>query len=216
MSVADLVPRVVEALGVSDSYAASTVPAGIRRCINRLLRDYNFPKSLKKETFENLLLGDSEFELPDGFKKEHLVMLHTPASIGTIDAWTEPLRKREGMVLPSRDGVARFYWLYGTKLAIDTPISDIYAGINLQLWYQSMDPATNEDWFSTDFSDVLFTYSVYRLAPEMRKPEVQQAFAPMWQEDATSIAIYANELEFSNLDMVWREARQPDPERYPA
>lgn len=213
MSVAALVPRVREALGVSTSYDAETIPALIRRCIKRLLRDYHFPKALVKETFTPLAEGDFEFDLPSGFKKEYLVNFYDSADDGS---WSDPLLKSEGFRLPEPEGyVAAHYWLEGTKLLISTPITSEQTTLTLQLYYESWDVDTHEDWFTEDFEDVLFYYSVLKGAAEMRKPEVLQAFAALWEDERTSLAIYANELQFDSLEMRAREPRGWNRERYP-
>lgn len=212
MTVAALTPRVREALGVASSYDAETIPALIRRSIKRLLRDYHFPKSIQKQAFTNLILGSKEYTTPAGFKKALLLQFYDP----TAGAWSEPLRRSEGFRLPQPDGVPRYYWAEGTKLVTDTKLAISQVGLTLELYYESMDLASNETWMVADFEDVLFYHSVFRGAAEMRKPEVMQAFAPLWQEEAQSLAIYLNELEFDNLEMQMKELQPRLRERYPA
>lgn len=211
MTVAALVPRVRESLGVSASYDAETIPALIRRSIKRLLRDYHFPKSVHREEFLNLFLNSQEYTLPAGFKKELLVQFYDPVTT----SWSEPLLKAEGFRLPNSEGYPRYYWLEGLKLHTDTPLDISRVGFTLQLWHESMDVAANEDWFTEDFEDAVYYHAVFRGAAEMRKPEVMQAFAPLWQDEVTSLAIYTNELEFDNLHMVQREPAARRGERYP-
>jgi hypothetical protein len=201
MSVADLVPRVREALGISASYEAEIIPALIRRQIGRLLRDYNFPKQIVRVEFPVTDPTAQTFVLPAGFKKELAVHIFDPRTT----LWSEPLKKREGMVPQTFE--PDYYWLQGGSLQLNTPMGPNGVGMKLVVFFQSMDPVLNEDWMTEDFEDVVFTLSVYRGSIEQRKPDVGAAFGQLWKEDQASLAIYVNELEFSNLDMIQRETR---------
>lgn len=211
MSVASLTPRVREALSVSSSYDEETIPAAIRRAIGALLRDYNFPKTIKRKEYA-LTDGLQSVTVPQGFKRPLNIQLYDAASI----AWSDPLKRRESFVRPQGDGIPRRYWLEGTKLWLDTAISGGYVDCILQLFYQTQLVADCEDWMTDDFEDVIFNYTIYREAASLRKPEVQQAFTQLWAADRTSLAVYLNELEFGGLEMVMREQTWTDPERYPA
>ena len=211
MSVDALVPEVRGALAVSSSYDDEKIPALIRRCINRLLRDYHFPKAVKRQDFLNLPLNANSFGLPVGFKKELEFRLYDPVS-GT---YSDPLVKRERFQLAYPSGAPHYYWLQGTTLMIDTPLNASYTGFSGFLWYESMDTASNEDWMTTDFPDAVFYLSVVRGCAEFRKPEVMQTYAPLWQDEQTSLAIYLNELEWNNSQINMKEARGWPAERYP-
>lgn len=223
MAVTDLVPRVRKALGVSSSYDAVEVPALIRSAIGRLLRDYNFPKSVTRAYLgagpaaadgnPTLELGDSSFDLPAGFKREFQVRFRDPAD----NSWTKPLSKREGFILPDNTQTTSWYWLEGTKLYIDLEIDTDGVGKQLVLIHQSqLVDATSEDWITTDFPDAVCYLSLVRGAVDFRKPEVAQAYGALWQDEQTSLAIYLNELEWGNTVLVQRELRNPLIERYPS
>lgn len=211
MSVDALVPEVRGALAVSASYDDEKIPALIRRTINRLLRDYHFPKAVKRQDTVDLAEGAYSFTLPAGFKKELEIRLYDPVG----KAWTDPFVKREKFQLPYPSGAPHFYWLEGTTLVLDTPLAVSYAGFTSFLWYESMDSASNEDWMTTDFPDAVLYLSVVRGCAEFRKPEVMQAFGPLWQDEQQSLAIYLNELEWNNADIRMREPVAPPPARYP-
>jgi hypothetical protein len=207
--IADLVPRVRRSLGVNATYD-DDIAAGIGRAMVRLLRDYNFPKTVRRLEYADLAAGVQQFQLPDGFKRPLQVQFYEPAA----SAWSEPLMRREGFVRPSLGlhddraalPYASYYWLEGSKLWTDRPLDAGAAGITLQLFYQSMlVDDDNTSWMLQDFEDIIFTYSVVRLAPDLRKPEVLAAYAPLWQDEQQSIAIFLNELEFAGLDMQMRE-----------
>lgn len=211
MSVDALVPDVQSALAVNSSYADEKIPALIRRTITRLLRDYHFPKAVLREDYTNLFLNSQEFTLPDGFKKELEFRLYDPVSL----AYTDPLKKRERFQLPYPDGSPTFYWLQGTKLIIDTPLDASRVGFSAFLWYESMSAALNEDWLTEDFPDAVIYFSAVRGAAEFRKPEVMQIYAPLWDDEKTSLAIYTAELEWNNADIRMREPAGYPSERYP-
>ena len=213
MSVAALVPKVRKAVGVSSSYDDEDIPDLIRRCIKRLLRDYHFPKSVVKVEYDSLTLGQQEFELPAGFKKELRVQFYD--GTGTTPTWSDPLQKRDGFVLPQSRGYARYYWLVGNNLVIDTPLKDGWEDTTLQLWAESVDVTTHEGWFTEDFEDLLFIFASLRGAVEYQKSEQAQLYGALWEEDKTSLAVYANELEFGNLNMQLNEPRERPIERYP-
>jgi hypothetical protein len=212
MSVDALVPEVRGALAVSSSFDDEKIPALIRRTINRLLRDYNFPKSVRREDYLNAFLNTKEFTLPDGFKRELEVRYFEPET----EAYSEPLRKSDKFRLPYPSGVPYYYWLEGTKLVVDTPYPSSMVGYSTFIWYQSMDAAGNEDWLTEDFADSVFYLSVVRGCAEFRKPEVMQTYAPLWDDERNSLAIYLNELEWNKVQVNMREARGYPPERYPA
>jgi hypothetical protein len=212
MSVAALVPNVRIALGVSSSYDDEIIPALIRRCILRLLRDYHFPKSVVRADITPLTLDQQSIALPAGFKKELRVQFYNPSDT----EWSEPLTKVTGFQRPYPDGSPRHYWLEGTSLWLDTPLTGGWETYTLQLFYESTLVSAHENWFTEDFEDAVFTYSVFRGSAEMRKPEVTQIYGPLWNDERTSLAIYAHELEWGNVEMLMRAPRARPSERYPA
>jgi hypothetical protein len=210
-------------LGLNASYDATIIPALVTRQARKLLRDYNFQKSLTRQTYAapQVVATYPSFDLPAGAGKILGLRFNDP----TNNTWSDMLKRRESFVLPnvdptwqSVDGIVdlsqRRYWQEGTKLYLAEPIDASLTGLNLVLWYQTVEPAS-ATWIYDDFEDVLFTLSVYRGAAENRKPEVQQAYQALWAEDMQSLAIYLNELEFDNLEMVQREERTVYRDRYP-
>lgn len=212
MAVDVMVPLVRSALAVSSSYDDEKIPDLIRRTINRLLRDYHFPKAVQRYDFNNIMLDTQEFLLPEGFKKELEFRLFDPVGL----AWSEPLVKRERFQLPYPDGSPHFYWLQGTKLVIDTPFDFDRVGWSAYLYYESMDAATNENWLTIDFPDAVFYFSVVRGAAEFRKSEVAQVYSQLWADERESLAIYLNELEWNNAEIRMKEPRGFPRDRYPA
>lgn len=211
-TVDTMVPLVRSALGVSSSYDDEKIPDLIRRTINRLLRDYHFPKAVAKEEFANLLLDSKEFTLPDGFKKELEFRYFNPDD----DSWTEPLVKKQGFQLPYPSGSPHYYWLEGAKLIADTAIDTARVGQSAVLWYESMDVTANEDWLCNDFPDAVMYLSIVRGAAEFRKPEVVTVYTPLWTDERESLATYLAELEWNNSEIYQREARPAVGDRYPA
>lgn len=214
---ADLVPDVREALGVG-SAKDSVVQAGLERNARYLLRNYNFPESLTYYASSTLADSATGFALPVA-----------PAAVGKIKAVRlkltsespplyKRLRRREESVLPTEGGPIYWYRL-GANIAFDTPlvrnpVSETYVG---ELWYQTVSIATAESWLSDTYRDCLFHRTAYELAPLLRKPEAQQVFSALWQEDQVILASYLNELEFQDLDLRLGEHEVPALiERYPA
>lgn len=212
MSVDALVPRVRKALGVSSSYDTDDIPALIRGTINRLLRDYNFPKSVLRTDFTNLLLNSQEYTLPAGFKRELAVQFYDPIKV----EWSDPLLKSEGFRRPYPDTYPHHYWLQGLKLITDNKLPSDMVGYTLQLYYQSMLATANEDWITVDFEEAVRIFSVMRGAAEYRKPEIATIYMALWTDERESLAIYLNELEWNNTQIMMREAREAPAERYPA
>ena len=212
MSLATLTPRVREALGLSASYDATIIPSLITRCARRFLRDYNFPKSMLRQTTP-MTEGLQSWVVPSGLGKILDVRYANP----TDGTFSDALRRREGFSFPVQgDMSSHRWWLDGTIINISNPATaDMQAqGVTVQMTYQTIEPAS-ATWIYDDFEDVLFTFAVYRGAAENRKPEVQQVFGQLWAEDMQSLAIYLNELEYDNLEMVQREERPKWRERYP-
>lgn len=213
MTFAELVSRVREACGVNASYEDETIPALVDRCINRLLRDYHFPKAVKEYDFTNLFIDSQEYTLPDGFKALLEARFYDPVT----ESWAEnPLEKKIGRQFPRSLGYPSQYWLQGTKLITDTKLPAEMVGFTLELFYESMDAASNRDWFVTDFESAIFYFAAARGAAEFRKPEVAQLYGQLWSDERESLAIYLNELEWDDVELIMREARAEPRLRYPA
>lgn len=210
--ILDLVPRVRKALAVSSSYEDTDIPDLISESINRLLRDYHFPKAVQKATFANALLNDRSFALPAGFKKEMEVRYFDP----TTSAYSDPLIKRENFQLPYPSGVPYYYWLEGTNLVVDTPYPAAMVGFSTLIWFESMDVSSNETWITSDFASAVRLFSIVRGAAEFRKPEVAQVYGALWTDEQASLAIYLNELEWNNANIQMKEPRVAALPRYPA
>jgi hypothetical protein len=211
-AIDDLVTRIREAMKVDASYETTIIPYGVKRAGVRLLRDYHFPWSVNKEEYTPIAAGQQNYALPSGFKKELGLYFYDRVDL----TYSEPLLKREGFVLPGLDGVPRHYWLWNGNLSTDIKIPDADANnLDLVLWYESISWEDNMDWMLERFEDVLFTLATFRLATEHQKKELSEIFGILWADDRTALAKYANELEFDNAVFVQREARGPDPARYP-
>jgi hypothetical protein len=211
MSVDAMVPLVRSALAVSSSYDDEKIPDLIRRTINRLLRDYHFPKSVVRTTIVGLTAGDQHFTLPVGFKKELGVRLYNPVD----KSWTEPLGKRNEFRLPYPSKQPRHYWLEGSELWIDTPISVEMAGLSAVIWHETMDADSNETWITAEYPDAVMYLSIVRGAAEFRKPDIVPVYAELWKDEQQSLAIYLNELEWDKVEMYQREAVGYPSDRYP-
>lgn len=210
MTIEALVPKVRKALGVNASFEADEIPTLIREAVNRLLRDYHFPKSVKRATFTDAVAGDYQFALPDGFKQELEVRYYDPTS----SSYSDPLKKRERFQLPYPSGAPFYYWLEGGNLVVDTPYSTSMVGYSTFIWYESMDVDGNL-WITDDFSSAVRYLAITRGCAEFRKPEVMETFAPLWQDEQQSLAIYTEELRWNNSDIIMREPAGYPPCRYP-
>lgn len=209
----DFVTRVRVALGVSDSYEAVVIPAALREQIRYFLRGWNFPKSLTRKETAALAFGVQEVTMPDQAKKLNLVMLKDDTS---TPATYKEIQRADSFRLPAIDGVPAYYWLTGTKIYLDTPTPQ--AGLKLQMWYQSLDPELAEDWMLVEYGDVLFFRTVFAMAADMRKKDVQAAYGPLWGEAKGDLAVFVNELEFDKVEINMRDAaalKQRTYSRYP-
>ena len=223
MTVEALVPRVRRGLGVSSSYDAESIPDMIRSAIRRLLRDYNFPKTVSRWYFgsggtgdpgaatRTLALGEQAFDLPSGFKKGFELRFYDPEE----ETWSGLLERRERFIEPHPDGITRRFWIENETLYIDTPVESDGVGKQLVLWYQSKDVSANEDWITEDFEDAVVYQAVMRGAPEVRKPDVASTYAQLWLDERESLAIYLNELEWESVILMQRERWLPTFDRYP-
>ena len=214
MLIEELVPRVRKALGVSSSYDNEEIPTLIKSAVKRLLRDYNFPKSRARQTYNLATVGEQAFNLPAGYKRDFALMFYDPDPLK--NEWSDPLQKAEGFRLPSADGITSKYWIEGQQFYIDVPIAADGIGKQLVLFYQSQSLALNSSWMLDDFEDAVAYLAITRGAADMRKTEVLQAYAPLWTDEVTSLAIYLNELEWDGVVVQQREPRLRHTERYPA
>lgn len=199
MALVDLVVRVREALSVNSSYDAA-IETGIKKTGERLLRDYNFPKQVKRQVFAAAGVGVKEFTLPAGFKKVLGVRFYQQEN--GEDFWSERLSRFDGFMLPIGKLMPSCWWLEGTKLLLDAGLPS--ASLDVVLWLQMQDWTGNADWLLADYEEALFYFSIVRLAPQFRKKEVLEVFSSLWQDERTSLAVYTNELEFDDLEMVMR------------
>lgn len=218
-TVAELAQKVRGALAVSSEYEGVTIPNAIRSSMRRLLRDYNFPKSIRRyqSVVSGVPIGTTNHTLPAGFKRPLEVRFFSPST----QQWTNRLERREGFALPQPDSdvegqYGRYYWLEGNDLVVDTPMP-IDQTLRLTVWYQSMLlDAASEAWLLDDMEDLIFSRAVLKAAAELRKPEVANVYAQLVAEEMQSIAIYANELEWNGVEMQMREPRGLPSPRYPA
>jgi hypothetical protein len=211
MAYADLILEVREALGVSSSYDAVTIPAALKSSAIYLLKGYNFPRNMLISTTSAVPAGTGALALPSMIKKEELLLLRDARTAGQ-PAYKQ-LQKSEGFRMPAQDDMPNFYWLAGNSLIFDTVTPE--AGLDLVLYYQSLDPVSAEAWLTVDFREELINRTVYSKAAALRKPEVMQAYTPLWRESQTALAKYLNELEFDGLVMTMRQSSEQRGERYP-
>lgn len=222
--IVDLIPRVRRLLGVTSAYDDNEVTDIIRGAIRKLLRDYNFPKSRARAFLgtgapsvvngENTLeLSDMEFPVPTGFKAEGVLYFFDPVT-GSFSA---PLTKREAFSPPPDDGYNKFYWITEGKVILDEPVDWSSADNDYQLvmLYQTMDVDSNEAWITEEFEDAVVYLACTRGAVEVRKPDLAQAMSQLWTDEQNALAIYLNELEWDNVEMVQREPAPLPLGRYP-
>lgn len=210
----EFVQTLRERLQLDDSYTTD-IARSVQRIVVRWLRDYNFPKAVRLETFEDVAEGTNSFALPTDFKKPVLVLFSDDTDPDDV-AYSDPLLRREGFVRANADGVPRYYWMVGSTLYVDVPMPADSPNTNLLLYYLSNDVAANIDWLLGDFPDVLFTFCMFRLSSEYGKPELAQIYAALWQEDIKSLAIFVNELNYDQLEMVMHAGTPQFRERYPS
>lgn len=208
MTIAAMVPVVREALGVSSSYDAVTIPAGIKRAIVFMLRTWTFPQALEQVEVA-IADGASQAALPvTGVGKIHAVRLKDGSGL-----LFKRLRRTLIGELPHSNGPV-FYWQEGNLIKLDTPIAG--AGYSADIWYNSTDVNAADPWITSDFEDIVFYLSTLRLAVEMRKTEVAGTFQALWQENVPALAQYLHEVEFNDLDIRMKPDIDPPPvpERY--
>src|SRR5690606_14221812 len=68
VTLSEMATRVRETCSVSASYDAAITQV-VEGAMKRLLRDYNFPKQARLNTFPAVAQGTNTFDLPEGFKK---------------------------------------------------------------------------------------------------------------------------------------------------
>jgi hypothetical protein len=212
--IADMVPTVREALGVSSAFDASIIPNGIRRTIRFLLRTYYFPQALRVSETLAMGLGTAGVTLPTdlGGRAPSRVRLRLVPATG--DILYKTLRRGALGMLPSRTGPDN-YIIEGLDLKLDRPMPE--AGYDLQVWYYSTDVDLAEPWITADFEDVVYLKSVMDLAlTDARKPDVYQAFNAAWTERQVGLAIYLNEAEFADTDISMDPRGASFLERYPS
>lgn len=203
MTIAAMVPVVREALGVSSSYDAVTIPAGLRRAIVFMLRTWTFPQALEQVNVP-IANGAQQAALPvTGVGKVRAVRLKDGSGL-----LFKRLRRTLIGELPSTNGPL-FYWQEGNLLKLDTPISG--AGYSADVWYNSTDVDAADAWITSDFEDITFTLATMRLAIELRKTEVASTFQAIWQEHVPALAQYLHEVEFNDLDIRMKPDIDPPP-----
>lgn len=206
--------RLKDRLGLDNSYLKDDLPGAVYRYVTKLLRDYNFPKAIVEKRWEDIVATTQSYALPSYFKKEVAVFWYDDTDPTAAVSYSDPLRRREHFVMADPDGTSRYYWIIGTTLYTDITIDSGSAGINLIMPYLSLDPDDSISWILEDLNDILFTLCMYRLSAELGKPELYKMYQPLWAEDIKALAIYQNEIEYGNLDIVQRETTHRSLERY--
>jgi hypothetical protein len=214
-TVAELAAKVRVAAAVSSTYDGTVVTDAITRTMKRMLRDYNFPKSVRRQTWAGAAIGAQSYPVPAGLKRPLELRFTNPVD-GT---WSDELERKDGFVLPqvgdTERPYGRYYWIEGTNLYVDRPMP--VGGLNLVLWHQSLVVDTESTtWLLDDFEDLIFSRACFLLTSELRKEELAPVFDARVQDEMTSIAIFANELEWQGMNMMMREANGPRGQRYPA
>lgn len=214
-TLAEFCETLADRLRLDDSYLAADLPASVRRLIKTLLRDYHFPKAIRKNIWPDIDEGNQSYTLPADFKKP--ILLCFSDTSGTEPAFGAPLERAEGFRQARADGVPCYYWLEGTTLWTDVTVPADSPNTNLILVYESNDALYNLGWMLDDYEDVFFTYCMSRLAAELNKTELAQTWIPLWQSDKQAFAIYLNELEFEGMTLLMRPALVRDGRgRYPS
>lgn len=214
VSLNSFIDNLSERLGLDDSYKAQDLPMFVKRVMRSFLRDYNFPKSIRRNDYTAIIADQQSYTLPDDFKKPLQVRFYDDGGSSTV--FGKPLVRTGQQVLPDQDGIARAYWIEGLLLYTDikVPAADA-ADTNLRLLYQSNDPDYCSSWLLGEYEDILFTFCMYRGATEYGKTELAQLWAPLYARDERAIAIYQNELEFNDFGIVMSEVPTSQSERYP-
>lgn len=199
-ALSDMVEKVRGTLSVSSSYD-TLIQQQVEGAMMRLLQDYNFPKTIRKQEYSSLAVGEDTFALPSFFKKPLAVRIHIAES-GT-HFYSDPLGRSQGFVLPSANGTPAYYWLENESLVLNCGMPS--AGYDIFLWYQTKSLMLCQDWLLSDLNDAVFYFSLVRCCPLVKKAELLETFASLWSEERTSLAIFANELEFNDSEIQMRE-----------
>lgn len=216
-TMVEMQERVRLAAAVSASYNATVINTALERAMKRLLRDYNFPKSIRSVFTEgDTEVGQQVYPAPPGFKRILSLRFKDTGS----NAYSHALKRRHGFTLPlanptEADLYGTYYWLEGTNILVDRPAP--VSSIRLTVWHQSqlLDDAMKA-WMLEDLEDLIFSRATFLVTSELRKEELAQLFAARVAEETQSIAIYANELEWEGMDMHMREVSGWPAERYPS
>ena len=206
----DLVPRVREALKVSSAYDADTIPAIIGDAIRFLLRGWDFPLTRTRWDSAAIPLAPAtpSIALPAGFKKPYAVKLLVTQNNELLQ---KDLPRGAEDALPSAYG-PQSYSIVGGTLYLDTPMYE--PNYFIRLWYKSILLASAEPWITTDYADTVFVRSVYGGANELSKPEVLQAYSPLWQEQVMQLGQSLVEDDYSDSEVIMRPEHQNRPPRY--
>lgn len=216
VTLEDFCITLADRLRVDDSYLTTDLPASVRRLVKKLLRDYHFPKSIRKSIWSDVPADTQSYTLPSDFKKP-LLLCFMDRTDADAPAFSEPLARREGFVRARTDGAPAYYWLEGVNLWTDISVPDNSPNTDLILVYESNDVEYNLGWLLDDYEDVVFSYCMSRLSAELNKTELLQTWTALWGDDRVSLAIYQNELEFEGMEIMQRPATMRDSKgRYPA
>lgn len=195
MPYSDLVPSIRNALSLSATHDNTTILPGIERQALRLLRDYNFPFTVKVEVLDTVA-GARDYTLPEHLKKPLLVRFRDGTSLANY-TYTDRLRRSPGPVLPQSSGEALYYWI-ADKLYTDVLTPAGAPNLKLEFHYQHLDIELAEAKLLASVKDVLFTLTCFRLSVELGKQELAKVFAATWVEDQKSIAKFTAELEYGD------------------
>lgn len=208
----EIVEDIRDGLAVSAEFDRRIL-RGLNKAARTLLMTYNFRASVRRAVLPIAAAGSSVV-LPADVGKIKAVQLTT------VEGGTKlfkVLRRRGEGQLPVYQG-PRFYYTEEGNLFLDQPMPAVLATpYNIEVWYQSDDPAWAEPWLSTKYEGPLEHLAGLNLALKLRKKEAADVYSALWQQDTVILARYTAELEFSDMDMGMGERSDVlVEERYPA
>lgn len=205
----DLVGRVRGALGVSSSYDADLIPDGIRRACRFILRGWDFPQANARWDSAAFAIGADSIDLPAFFEKPWAAKLMLNQGADTL---SRDLPRGGPDAIPHAGYGPRSYSIIGRKLYLDTKLLE--AGYYVRLWYKSLDLNAHEEWLTGDYEDTVFVRSVFTLANELSKPEIMQAYGPLWQEQVEQLGTTVSENNYADSEVIMRASTRDYTPRY--
>jgi hypothetical protein len=213
---ASLIAKLLRVLSVTAAYTAVAEEA-VDDAMAYLIRNYNF-KQAQRYAVVSVSATARSVALPADVRQ--IVFVHYQVDGQYYELSADLARTALNTRVPGLQS----YRLDGQKRLVfnaEVPTAGLILVCYFSTTGNGMDSAGEEtllaDWLPAAYPDAVLYRAVLTAAPEVRKPELQAAYAPLWQDVLTNLTIELHENEYAGSsaqmryqsELIWLPQWQP-------